>query len=342
MPGASEGGAPALFQMQWRITCCHMVVNSTELSVHHLISLRPVISKSWMVEIEISDPAALCLFLANMAKRTNIWMSPPARTGRYFLSTEIVWVTITLLETHGFWRSSILVSVGARSPYFIGPDNVGRMLSSGEDGLTAWKLKPDEPNMLAAGWDADMTYFFQKGFFTSISSDGAKPGAAIVGAVHWPTSKSAPRLALRAVDARDGATLVKGIPAGNWPNVIGAANAVTVAANGRIYVASNKALMLFGFGGVGACGVKVAAAAHAQFQTTLPLSGQFAVVKGTIVDVVNSKLHLKMRDEVVEVALSNVLATGRHGNLDPGKPVTIRGASGATGAMAAESIYSGD
>jgi hypothetical protein len=208
-------------------------------------------------------------------------------------------------------------------------------------GLPPWKLQPDEPNMLAGGWDDDMTYFFQKGFFTSISSGGAKPDA-IVGAAQWPTSKSAPGLALWALDSRDGATFVKGILAGDWPNVIGAANTVPEVANGRVYVASNKALMVFGFGGVAACGVKVAAVAHVQFQTTLPLSGQFAFVKGTTVDVANSKPHLKTRDEVVEVDLSKVLETGRHGNLDPGKPVTIRGASRATGAMAAESIYSGD
>ena len=202
--------------------------------------------------------------------------------------------------------------------FFVGADNVARVLSSGGDGLTAWKLLPDQPNMLVKDWDADMTlgaYFFQKGFFTSISSDGAKSDTTIVWAVQRPTGKTAPGLTLWAFDAKDGATLVRGIPAGDWPNVIGAANTVPVVDNGRVYVASDKALMVFGLGAA------VAAQPSVLAEQARPLSS--GPLFGTVVEVNDSTLWLRTETRMVRVDIRQAIAN--RAILVPGKAVVVYG-----------------
>jgi hypothetical protein len=64
-------------------------------------------------------------------------------------------------------------------------------------------------------------------------------------------------------------------------------------------------------------------------------------VKWTIIDVKGYKLHLKSRNKTLVVDLSKVLKSGHYGNLDPGKPVTIRGIGADDGSILAESIHSG-
>jgi hypothetical protein len=84
------------------------------------------------------------------------------------------------------------------------------------------------------------------GFFTTISSHGnANP---IIWAIsHPPNTKAAP-ISLFAFDPESGTTmkeLFKGT-AGAWPNLGGNSNLVPVVANGRVFVASNKQLQIFG------------------------------------------------------------------------------------------------
>ena len=58
---------------------------------------------------------------------------------------------------------------------------------------------------------------FQKGFFTSVSSDGANADSAAVWAVQRPTSKSQPVPTLWAID-RKMAPISSPVPAGNCPS----------------------------------------------------------------------------------------------------------------------------
>jgi hypothetical protein len=86
------------------------------------------------------------------------------------------------------------------------------------------------------------------GFFTSTSSNGTGPNTAII----WAVGRAAGadnHVTLYAYNATpQGGTLplLWSGPAGNWPNVGGNANIVPTVANGRVYVASNKQLQIFG------------------------------------------------------------------------------------------------
>jgi hypothetical protein len=77
---------------------------------------------------------------------------------------------------------------------------------------------------------------FQKGSFTTVSSNGTAQDSAIIWAVQRPDARP-PWLTLWAFNGKTGATLAK-VDAGDSPHPGGAANAVPVVANGGVYVAS--------------------------------------------------------------------------------------------------------
>jgi hypothetical protein len=81
---------------------------------------------------------------------------------------------------------------------------------------------------------------------------------------------------------------------------------------------------------------------HAELGVETPAPGQLGVVRGSVMDVSDNKMHLKSGDKTIEIDLSEVLQSGRLGNIDPGKPITVLGASNADGVFVANSIYSGD
>ena len=91
------------------------------------------------------------------------------------------------------------------------------------------------------------------GFFTSVSSNGTVPNTAIIWAVgraacNQPTCSSF-HVTLYAFNATPSAGVLPQLwagVAGSWPNTGGNANIVPTVANGRVYVASNKELRIFG------------------------------------------------------------------------------------------------
>jgi hypothetical protein len=233
--------------------------------------------------------------------------------------------------------------------YFEGTDGLPRIVSTGDKGLEVWRVnKSGNSIILAEEYGAPeplSTTYFQKGFFTSVSSNDHITDSAIIWAIRRAQKGEATQsLILHAFDAKDGEHLCAA-DAGPWPQEKGhgaAPNAVPVVANGKVFIASYKELRVFGVGGAAACGVKVVAETHPQFHAALPVPGQSGVVKGIIVDVVDAKMHLNMGGQMIEADVSKVLRTGRHGNINRGKPITIQGTSTAAGSMSAESIYSGD
>ena len=74
-------------------------------------------------------------------------------------------------------------SVRADNTYFVGADGDGHVLSSGGNGLTSWKVQTSPERSLVKEWAATETgtiegkgndLAWQQGFFTSVSSDGAR------------------------------------------------------------------------------------------------------------------------------------------------------------------------
>jgi hypothetical protein len=131
--------------------------------------------------------------------------------------------------------------------YFIGSDGVGRIVTSQGNTVDTWTLiLSPSPHLVQEGSVAIDTGQ-DPGFFTVISSDSTKAGSAIIWAVARPNSTAAVTLYAFAAAASGGTyKLLFSSPAGSWPYTGGNANIVPVVANGKVYVASYKALTIFG------------------------------------------------------------------------------------------------
>jgi hypothetical protein len=239
------------------------------------------------------------------------------------------------------------------SSYFEGADGLPRVVSSGDTGLMIWQLTSTPQSSLQLKQEPLQapgvplgTDFFQKGFLTAVSSNRQTTGTALIWAIRRPQKGDNPQaLTLHVFDADNGKHLCS-LPAGPWPmnKINGAApNTVPVIADGRVFVASYKELQVFGLGSPQACGSsQPVAAAHAAHLNP----SEIETIQGKIVDVDvegTKILHLQPpTGPVLEVDLLQVLANGRHGNIDKDKPVTIHGFTRAPGKFVAESIRSGD
>ncbi len=125
-----------------------------------------------------------------------------------------------------------------------------RVVSSGGSQVTIWKLQTSPSFAIASeASSAPLSTGQAPGFFTSVSSEGSND--AIVWAVSRPINNSPANVLLYAFDAQPagGSTtltqLYSGV-AGNWPNTGGNANIVPVVADGKVFVASNQQLAVFG------------------------------------------------------------------------------------------------
>ena len=135
--------------------------------------------------------------------------------------------------------------------YFVDTDGLARVVSSGGKQVKIWKLSTAPKPALIKGLISPYLVGGQDGgFFTSISSNGTSN--PIIWAVSRPPNSSATSpvylYAFNPDATTNGTTmtqLFKGV-AGNWPNLGGNSNLVAVVANGKVYVASNQQLKIFG------------------------------------------------------------------------------------------------
>ena len=136
--------------------------------------------------------------------------------------------------------------------YYVDPtDGLGRVVSSGGRTAMVWRiqtspkvalLKQTSSPSIGGGQDP--------GFFTTISSNGGSN--PIIWALSHPPNSGASPIYLFAFNPDSGGTRMKQLfkaQAGSWPNVNGNANLVPVVANGRVFVASNMQLQMFGLTG---------------------------------------------------------------------------------------------
>jgi hypothetical protein len=134
--------------------------------------------------------------------------------------------------------------------YFTGSDGTGRVVTSGGNAAGLWKVITGATPKLEGEVEFPAISSGQDpGFFTSVSSNSTQAGTAVVWAVSRPVSDQDTSVSLYAFDLATGAQLFSGA-AGDWPNTGGNSNIVPVSANGRVYVASNKQLAIFGLSGV--------------------------------------------------------------------------------------------
>jgi hypothetical protein len=140
--------------------------------------------------------------------------------------------------------------------YFRGADGIGRVVSSGGNQAIVWKVGiTPGPNLTQEAISAPIANGTNKGFFTTISSNGVRARSQIIWGVGRPTNTAPGIVNLYAFDpstfdaSGNMATLFSG-PAGAWPTR-GLANLVPLVANGRVYVGSYKKLTIFGISGSG-------------------------------------------------------------------------------------------
>jgi len=132
--------------------------------------------------------------------------------------------------------------------YYVDPsDGLARVVSSGGNVINVWKLETSPSPSLTNVAHAGVSTGQNGGFFTSVSSNGtANP---IIWALSRPTSANPPSMLLYAFNPESGGktmTLLYRTTAGSWPNLGGDSNQVPTIANGKVFVASNRQLHIFG------------------------------------------------------------------------------------------------
>jgi hypothetical protein len=222
--------------------------------------------------------------------------------------------------------------------YFVGPDGLARVVSSGDPYVRVWKITTDPSPKLTGDYSSSVDLgagSFQKGFFTSISSDYQRPDTAIIWAVRRPTDERTSALMLYAFDAADG-KLLYSAPAGTWPRYKqAAANIVPTIASGKVYVASNGELRIFGLGG------QATVNAVAAVQAGAAVASQAELYSGPIIRVEGTRLWLNTSQQgILEIDARKAQQDGLSVHLEPGEPVTVRG-SRVGDTIEATSIYHG-
>ncbi len=223
--------------------------------------------------------------------------------------------------------------------YFVGPDNIGRVVTSGGTEVIIWKLDTSSgaPPSLVRRLVTPVPSGQDPGFFTSISSDGTKTGTAVVWAVSRPDNSGVMRLV--AIDPRDG-KMIFSQTAGNWQSLTANANTVPTVANGHVYVASDQELAIFGLGNLAqidpltfatanraapAPGVRLAAGEHA--------------VSGTVQTVSETDMVLKTRaGALVDVALTAARAAGNMAETTAGEAASVIGVFAPNGVLVANHV----
>jgi hypothetical protein len=132
--------------------------------------------------------------------------------------------------------------------YFVDSDGVARVVSSGGNQVKVWKLQTSpKAKLVEVAQSPSLKSGQFPGFFTSVSSNGNS--SPIIWALTRPLSQSSNAIGLYAFNPDSGGKTMAALfhaNAGAWPNIGGDSNQVPVVANGKVYVASNKQLQIFG------------------------------------------------------------------------------------------------
>ncbi len=136
--------------------------------------------------------------------------------------------------------------------YFMGPEGIGRVVSSGGNTVITWKLINNGASTLlteeASAAIQSPNSGQDPGFFTTVSSNGNGPNEnAIIWAVSRPSgvNNTVYLYAINAAPLNGTLPLLGQYAAGQW-NLTRDANIKPVVANGQVFVASDHVLTIFG------------------------------------------------------------------------------------------------
>ncbi|HEY8031410.1 MAG TPA: hypothetical protein VIF02_03250 [Methylocella sp.] len=234
--------------------------------------------------------------------------------------------------------------------YFTGSDGIGRVVSSGCSGctttsgatlaqITVWKVQTSPTvAFVQEGAALPVASGQDGGTFTAVSSNGTMAGTTVIWATGEPVDSNPAAVNLYAFGAApSGGTLplLYSSRAGSWPFTGANANIVPVVANGKVYVASNKQLTIFGLGGHSFAASAAAAAGPAAGNT----QESPHQVTGVLQSATGTALALRTRaGTIARLDDSEALRKKQTSVLVPGKAYTAQGTYDSTGALHASTL----
>ncbi len=250
--------------------------------------------------------------------------------------------------------------------YFVGSDGTPYILTGGGNGLTSWKLTSPAAQLVqqtSAPWYVTDGLPDYGGAIPVVSSNGTTAGTAIAWLVQRPSSSSDSNpgtpVTLQAFDASNLGNQLISLPAGTWTHAVNSnADLVPTVANGKVYVASNMQLQIFGLFPAAArphqqlvahglqpsnpdaisCPPEEAVAAAIPLSTSSSgnPSHQFS---GTVCRLDGDQLHLALRSgRSISLDIATAFANHRHIVLSPGRTVHVRVRIDAKGVAHGERI----
>ena len=138
--------------------------------------------------------------------------------------------------------------------YFVGGDNKPRVVTGGGNGVGEWVVGRNQPLLPlehSTGSGAVQGYPDNGGTLPVISSNGTVSGSAVIWFVQRPQSSDdyepGTPVTLMAYDPANLSQPIFSVQAGTWRHAVNSnANIVPTVANGKVYVASNEQLQIFG------------------------------------------------------------------------------------------------
>lgn len=245
--------------------------------------------------------------------------------------------------------------------YFVGADGVPRILTGGGNGVTSWRLQTSPSVQLiqetSTGRAAVNGLPDNGGVIPVISSNGTTAGTGIVWFVQKPASSSDQNpgtpVTLMAYSASNLQQQLFTMTAGTWTHAVNSnANIVPTVSNGKVYVASNQQLRIFGLLGQRRANAIVPAnlVPSAPTAITCPADGAAPVAAngatnsehefyGTICQASRNEVRLALRSgRAILVDISETVAQHPPLLLTPGRSVYVRATIGGDGVAHAQRI----
>jgi len=227
--------------------------------------------------------------------------------------------------------------------FFVGADGSGRVVTGGGNGVITWQLRESPSSQLVrestTGSNVVNGLPDNGGVIPAISSNGTAPDSAIIWFVQRPASSSdvdpGTPLTLFAYSASNLAAPLFSATAGTWTHAVNSnANIVPVVANGRVYVASNRQLNIFGLIGDAPPAPALAVSVPAQVSCPASIEPSRAVQDpkaathdfyGTICALDGPAMRLALRTgRSIAVDVSDAVAQQHTVLLTPGRPVHVQ------------------
>jgi hypothetical protein len=245
--------------------------------------------------------------------------------------------------------------------YFVGSDGTPRVVTGGGNGVITWQLQTAPTTQLVQEFSTGSGPVSglpdNGGVIPVISSNGTTPDTAIIWFVQRPATSSDPNpgtpITLYGYAAAGLQQLVS-FPAGTWRHAVNSnANIVPTVANGRVYVASNDQLQIFGLltpqqRARSAAPKRLMASAPDAItcpSNTTPLAAAGGVqaaeheFHGTVCQTSGTELRLALRNgHSIAVDISHAFDQGRRILLSPGRPLFVRATIDGKGVAHAQRI----